>query len=308
MDLESWTDGEVKSMGETIKKYGISDGAEEELIKITKKFVKICEDFEELNEEQKAENREKFHESQSNFFEVGALIANLLAKKDPVIPMQIEDPSTLGASAAKEEVLQKSKKKEKADEKIIWLPYIQFRKILNPVLELDGGAINSRTMSDMDHAINNAVERAKSFNFDIVGAEQAIMAIVHSKFDMVSKGIWEFQLAAMEPTIEAMQAFLEQRSAMIQQELGPVMPALEMGARRKQTVCIYCKSTAHTIYKCSQGFESLSILNKKQFLRREDRCENCFMKHPADICTAGPCWTCKTPHNSMLCPRNQKNH
>lgn len=152
-------------------------------------------------------------------------------------------------------------------------------------------------MSDMHHAVDMAKQQATAFSFGLAGIEQSIMAIMHSKLDIVSKGIWEFQLAAIEPTIESFDQFLQQRSYMVQIELGPVipvpMPVIEGGARRKTQVCIFCKSTSHTIYKCSTGFEGLSIPAKKQFLQKEERCENCFMRHPNDICTGGSCWTCK---------------
>lgn len=139
------------------------------------------------------------------------------------------------------------------------------------------------------------------------------MAIVHSKFDVISKGIWEFQLSSMEPTIEIMEQFLERRSNMIEGEIGHAVShstpttSAETGARRKQPICIYCKSNTHTIYKCSTGFEGLTIPAKRKFLRQEDRCENCLMRHPNDVCTGGSCWTCKVQHNSMLCPKNAKN-
>lgn len=147
-------------------------------------------------------------------------------------------------------------------------------------------------MSDIFHAIEISKQKIRAMECESQTVEKPIMAIVHSKFDAITKGIRQFQLSLMEPTFQLMERFLEQRSNMIQEELGPQQQPAPIpetpGARRKSTACIYCKSAMHTIYKCASGFEALTIAAKKQCLRREERCENCFMKSPADICTGAP--------------------
>lgn len=313
--MEQWSNEELIKMGEFVKKHGIPDGAEEELIKYTEQFAKVCKEFKELNEEQKQVNRQGFYEVQSTFFEVG-VVANLFMKKKETevntqgamsIAMQTDNQPGASASAVGGQAAIVRKIPVNPTEDIPWLPYLQYRKILQPCLELESGNLTNNTMSDIHHAIGVAKQKARAFDFHINGIEQAILAIVHSKFDVISKGIWEFQLGTLEPTIESLERFLEQRSYMIQNELGSATPVLESGSRRKTPLCIYCKSTTHTIYKCSSGFEALTIPAKKRFLRGESRCENCFMRHPNDICTSGSCWTCKIQHNSMLCPENPKN-
>lgn len=119
------------------------------------------------------------------------------------------------------------------------VPYVQYRRILQPVLELEGGHLTTNTMSDMFHAIEVAKQKMGALEFEFRNIEQPIMAIVHSKFDVVTKGIWEFQLSLGEPTLEGMGRFLEQRSHMVQEELGPPPQPVPMpgtpGARRKAT-------------------------------------------------------------------------
>lgn len=252
--------------------------------------------------------RAEFYEAQNIFFKVGATIAERFAKENEMqTDNQQSDPSEAGAV----EVI-RTVQVRPDDNNLSWVPYVQFRKVLQPVLELESGTLTHRTMSDIYHALEIFKQKVNAIELDIAVAEQAVMAIVHSKFDPITKGIWEFQLSSMEPTIEIMGRFLEQRSSMIEGEIGQAvghsMPttSAETGARRKQPICIYCKSNAHTIYKCSAGFEGLTIPAKKQFLRREDRCENCLMRHPNEACSGGPCWSCKVQHNSMLCPKNPK--
>lgn len=332
--MEQWNNGDVRKIGEFAKVHGIPDGAEQELIKITKSFSLVCNEFDALNDEQKVRSRHEFYEAQQVFFKTGSIIADCFGKMvgceysdsamDDENPeqmnasMQTDEPvalntvqSATGAVPKTLEIVRTIPIKP-VDETVTWLPYVQFKKILQPVLELECGQLSPQTIGDMYHAVENAKRKVRLFDYNIATVEQAIMAIVHAKFDLVTKGIWEFQLCALEPTIEELQKFLEKRSLQIQEEMGPPTPVrtptVDTGARRKQTVCIYCKNTTHTIYKCLNGFEGLSIPAKKQFLRREERCENCFMKHPGDICTAGSCWTCNLQHNSMLCPKNPKNN
>lgn len=311
--MENWDEEEVKKLGVFVKEYGIADGAEDELIELSAKFVLLCREYQKESSVQRQNRRNWFLNAQKTFFETGAIMANELVKTPQEegaqsIEMQTDEPlqgtnaSAVGASGAIARV-----NKEDSVEELQWLPYVQYRKILQPCLELEIGNLTNNTMSDINHAVEMAKRQATAFDYHIAGAEQAILAIIHAKLDPVSKGIWEFQLATMEPTIETFDRFLGQRAYMVQSELGQVTPVGEPNTRRKTQICIYCKNASHTIYKCSAGFESLTIPAKKQFLRKEDRCENCFMRHPVDICTAGTCWTCKVQHNSMLCPKNPKN-
>lgn len=312
--MEPWSNKEIKKLGEFAKQHGLPDEIEPELIKLIQQFAKMSKEFSELNEEQKNKNREKFYESQKIFFEVGATVADIFIKKDdgaegPVANAEMQiDEQQASASAQEAVVIVRTIPAQQVNNDLQWVPYVQYRKILQSVLELESGNLTDRTMSEIFHAIEVSKTKARGIEYDYAGAEQPIMAIVHSKFDTVTKGIWEFQLGSGESTIETLERFLEQRANMIHEELGPPpAPVSEASMRRKQTVCIYCKGATHTIYKCSAGFVSLTIAAKKQFLHREERCENCFMRHPNDICIGGSCWTCKVQHNSMLCPKNPKN-
>lgn len=320
--MELWSNEEMMNTGKFVERHGLPVGMELELLKLTEKFAKISKDFGELDDEHKIEKRKEFFEAQNIFFSVGAKIANLFVNKETVTEqqgasanvMQVDEQQPSTSEGANTGTIVRTIATQQVED-LEWVPYVQFRKILQPVLELQSGNLTSHTMSDIYHAIEVAKNKARAMEFVIGNAEQPIMAIVHSKFDVITKGIWEFQLTSVEPTIEVLERFLETRATMIHNELelpqpqpaqaqGPVP---ETGIRRKQPICIYCKSTTHTIYKCSSGFESLTIAAKKQFLRREGRCDNCFMKHPNDICTGGACWVCKVQHNSMLCPKNPKN-
>lgn len=311
--MDKWNNEEVKKLGVFVKENGIADGAEDELIELSVKFVLLCHEYQNKNSVERQENRGWFRDVQKTFFETGAVMAKELAKRPQEegarsIEMQTDDPiQEKSAGAVRDGNAIVPNRMEELNEELQWLPYTQYRKILQPCLELEIANLTTHTMSDVHHAIEMAKKKTIALNYHMAGAEQAILAILHSKLDLVSKGIWEFQLATMEPTIETFDRFLEQRAYMVQRELGPVTPVAEPSARRKGQVCIYCKSTLHTIYKCSAGFESLTILAKKQFLHKEDRCENCFMRHPIDNCTAGTCWSCKVQHNSMLCPKNPRN-
>lgn len=310
--MEEWSSEEMIKLGEFVKQHELPDGIEEELIKMVLKFATISKEYNELNEEQKKEKREDFHLLQDIFFSVGAGIAKLFVKKiKEVNEMQTEEQQQEISAETGAVATMQTVPVCPANDSLSWVPYIQFRKTLRPVLELKSGNLTNHTMSEIFHALQVVKNKARAMEIDIAVVEQSAMAIVHSKFDEITKGIWEFHLSSVEPTIEVMERFLELRSNMIKDEIGKPSPipstSADTGARRKQMQCIYCKSAAHTIYKCLNGFEGLNIPAKKQFLKREGRCENCFMRHPDDGCTAGSCWTCKVQHNSMLCPKNQKN-
>lgn len=310
--MEDWSNEEVEKLGDFVKEHGIPDGAEDEIINLVKKFANVCNNFGLLSGEEKGAQRKEFCEAQKVFFRTGSVFANLFAPDQNeegasnIEMVPIEPDKSAGAIPKTTKQVSKEIPKEPLV-KLPWLPYVYYRKILQPALELEIGQLTNNTMGDMYHAIEQAKQRAAQYGISIVYAEQALMAIVHFKFDPITRGIWEFQLGTMEPVIGSMERFLEQRSNMIQEELGPPTPVSESEPRRKQSQCIYCKSTTHTIYKCVHGFESLTIQAKKAFLRKEERCDNCFMRHPTDVCTGGSCWTCKVQHNSMLCPKNPKN-
>lgn len=151
-------------MGEFVKKHGLAAGMERELTKIVQKFAIISKQFDELSEELKEEKRAEYYEAQNIFFKVGATIAERFAKKDE---MQTDDQQSVsGGTGAVENI--GAVQVRQNDNTLSWVPYVQFRKVLQPVLELESGNLTSRTMGDIYHALEVFKQKVNAIELELL--------------------------------------------------------------------------------------------------------------------------------------------
>lgn len=194
-----------------------------------------------------------------------------------------------------------------------WLSYSQCRAILQPVMELEGENLTQSTMNNIAEAIKKAIATAGEVQYDLGDMEQVIIALVHDKFDNVTKSIWEFQTMAADPSLSVLNDFLRNRSTMVEREMQNQQQGVQRNQQsavqpetHRKIYCTYCRVNSHTIFKCDH-FNTLTIRAKTEFLQREGRCLNCLTIHGHNPCPSGPCRTCDQPHNSTLWKRNPKN-
>lgn len=199
------------------------------------------------------------------------------------------------------------------------LMYRDYQRLVMPLIELGQlNMVNELAINEVLNAVQEALEHAKQLNFGLQESENAIMAIVYSKLDPVSKGIWDFQLSVQNPKLDDLVDFLVKRAAMLKAEQISVTSASSFtvqgssnlpkatGTISRTKYCLYCDQASHNIFHCTY-FDGLVIQAKERFLRDEGRCFNCFQRHPMEPCVQGDCRKCNLKHNSMLCPRNPKN-
>lgn len=76
---------------------------------------------------------------------------------------------------------------------------------------------------------------------------------------------------------------------------------------KKQMKCLFCNATEHQMFHDKQ-FLAFGYQARWDYVNQHQICPNCLIaKHGTDVCSKGPCTTCKVKHNSVLCPHNQRN-
>jgi hypothetical protein len=81
----------------------------------------------------------------------------------------------------------------------------------------------------------------------------------------------------------------------------------ERSNRSDRWRCGHCRGRGHVTWKCPE-YLKLTVKERMEFVRREERCITCLAKHEGKKCASTyTCFTCKTKHNSTLCPRNERN-
>lgn len=298
-EMESWSTEEVISANHDIDENGFSINAQDDLFTFFEKFAKVKAEYCNSTNEFRVDKKAWFLDAQKAFYNYAARISDFLVNNDQ--PMQVE-------GAAKEKVSAQLVQKEK---KTKGLTYEECRRIVQPVLNLEKGILTNQTMREISEAITRAQANAKEANYVFTSdMEQTIIAMVHEKFDTVTKSIWEYQIKSLVPSFINLDTFLHNRAEMVQGELRNRPPVayehVDAEPRRRQIWCAYCKLSTHTIFKCDR-FDTLIIKAKIEFLQRDGRCFNCLSQHGRNPCPSGPCRTCDEPHNSVLCKRNPKN-
>lgn len=298
--MEMWSTDEIVAAMRDIDQNGMSINAQADLFEFQKKFNEMVAEYRSSTEHE-ADKKECFIKAQKEFYLYAARISHFLLHSED--EMQIENENEVASVVL-------SDSEEKESDQQVPLTYAQCQYILQPVLELEAEKLTAKTMKEISMAVKKVIANANEERFNIKQWEQPILMMVHSKFDATTKVIWEFQTQMTIPTFESLEAFLRARAPMVQVELRNQVPASqeqgENEPRRRQIWCPYCKSAAHTIFKCDL-FDSLIIKAKTEFLQREGRCLNCLTNHGRNPCQSGLCRTCDQPHNSLLCRRNPKN-
>lgn len=299
--MEDWSTDEIISANQDINENGFSINAQDDLFVFFEKFSKINAEFQNSTTEFRASNKLWFLDAQKAFYSYAARISRFLVQSEE----QMQTESSTQTIEDAQPVSQKAATTEPE-----WLSYAQCRHILQPILQLERGKLTTSTMKEISNAIKKVQENAKRAKFDLSGLELPIIALVHDKFDSVTKSIWEFQTLTSDPTFSVLEDFLRNRSKLVSAEIRNQSPGgfeqMEPEPRRRQIWCVYCKLATHTIFKC-EHFDTLTIRAKTDFLQREGRCLNCLTQHGRNPCPSGHCRTCNEPHNSMLCRRNPKN-
>ena len=81
----------------------------------------------------------------------------------------------------------------------------------------------------------------------------------------------------------------------------------EKNNRTDRFRCGHCRGKGHVTWKCPE-YLRLTIKQRLEFVRRENRCITCLAKHDGQKCTSPYiCFTCNTKHNSTLCPMSDRN-
>lgn len=296
--MEDWSIEEVINAERDIDENGFSINAQDDLFTLFEKFSKVNAEYCNSTNEFRADNKIWFLDAQKAFYRYAARISSFLVTNKE--PMQIQENQGAQPNPPVETRMVGTETE--------WLHYAECLRILQPIMDLDCGKLTTTTMKEISNAVKKARSNANEAKYELGDLELVIIALVHNKFDVVTKSIWEYQTMSID---------LRNRSGMVPAELhnqspgpssstGAVLEHVDYEPRRRQLWCTYCKLATHTIFKCDH-FDTLTIRAKTEFLQREGRCLNCLTPQGRNPCPSGPCRTCDHPHNSMLCPRNPKN-
>lgn len=295
--MEDWSTTEVFDAERDINENGFSINAQNDLFTLFEKFSKVNAEYCNSTNEFRVDNKMWFLDAQKAFYSYAARISEFLVKDEATLETQEEQGAMANPS------------KELAPD-AEWWSYAECRRILQPIINLEHGKLTTNTMKEISNAVKKVQANANEAKYHLGNLELVIIALVHEKFDTVTKSIWEYQTMTIDPTFTVLQDFLRNRSEMVPAELRNQLPSAneqnEPEQRRRQIWCAYCKVGSHTIFKCDH-FDTLTIRAKTEFLQREGRCLNCLTAHGRNPCPSGHCRTCNEPHNSMLCRRNPKN-
>lgn len=195
-------------------------------------------------------------------------------------------------------------------------PYRQYQHALMPIFELRPmSRVSESDLNAILDALEECRSRALSANIDI--AENSIVLVyLHRLLDQQSQAFWNWDLRDREPTLADLVQFLIERVARLDPiERGalppPPSPSPTPGpsgvTKKKKVSCPKCASDHH-LHRC-KTFIEYTLAAKINFLDLKKLCHNCFSAtHATAACPIGPCRTCNAKHNSLLCPRNDKNY
>lgn len=256
-------------------KNGFPENIAKELAVLNKNFADLCEDFELQTDKEKEEKRGWFWHAQLIYFKLGESYVMHLFNTD-------------GEKMETSSILEVPTEQNQTEETKSVLMYRDYQRWVMPLIELGQlNMVNESAINEILNAVNGALEHAKQLNIGLQEGENAIMAIVYSKLDAVSKGIWNFQLSLKNPTLDDLVNFLVKRAAMLKAEQMDVASTSTTsmryhvdsqkptGAIPRAKYCLYCDQTSHNIFHCTY-FDGLVIHAKERFLREEGRCFNCF--------------------------------
>lgn len=296
--MDSWCTEELEKRKQDLIEHGFPANLDEELFKLSEKFEELRSDW--------VAQPDQVQKEKKNWFYRAHLAYAKLSEKYVLHLLGIdEDWMETESVKSNAEPIEESNK----------LAYQDYRQIMLPVIELEQVfAVNEQTVNTMVVAIQETTQRAKALDFDLNKCTSTIIAIVHSKLDLISRNIWEFQLGVEEPTLDSLMNFLVKRAHQLKgaDRAGPSTSRdvqSSPGPKKKHNMCIYCGNNAHSIYHCAI-FGGLKIEAKENFIvMKERRCLNCFSKtHTVNECLDGNCRKCQVKHNSLVCRKNPNNH
>lgn len=287
--MESWCTEKLEKKKQDLIEHGFPANLEEELHQLNADSHALRADWAVQSGQVREEKKEWFYRAQLAYFKLGEKYAlHYLGIDEEWMEAESIKSST--------ETNEESNK----------LAYQDYRQIMLPVIELEPVyTVNEQTVNSMVVGIQEIAQRARALEFDLGAYTSTIIAMVHSKLDFISKGIWEFQLGVEEPTLDSFMNFLVKRAHQLKGANCAGQAASRnvqnSPAPKKKNMCIYCGSNTHSIYHCAI-FGGLKIEAKENFISsKEKRCLNCFSKtHTVNECLDGNCRKCNVKHQCSL--------
>ena len=173
---------------------------------------------------------------------------------------------------------------------------------------------NPRALRSLiDNSIRH-VESLRVLGLPVDSWDILLIFILSEKLDTVTRRAWELHKYTGElPTFKEFTEFLNVRCQMLDS-----MPVTKNVQAKKEQVkykskdnskqvsyltltssCTYCKAD-HSLKACPE-FKRLSVVEKRQHVKKTKACFNCLSPtHFVKFCKAPPCSICKRTHNSLL--------
>lgn len=304
--MERWSNENLEAKMLQLAEGGFAENAAQELEELNTNFAELCEHWAIQEEQEKVDKKGWSLQAEWLYFSLG---------KKYVMHLLNADNNKMETSSEQEINVSAAQRAPTETQKTV-LMYRDYQRLVMPIIELGQiNIVNEMTINEVLSAVQEALNQAEQLQYGLQESENAIMAIVYSKLDPVSKGIWDFQLSVQNPNLNGLIDFLVKRAAMLKGapvEVASASTSTMPSAQSRQSTnprgkfCIYCEVTSHNIFHCDY-FDGLIIPAKERYLRDEGRCFNCFLRHSMEPCAQGECRKCNVKHNSMLCPKNPKN-
>lgn len=197
--MEDWSTAEVFDAERDIDENGVSINAQNDLFTLFEKFSKVNAEYCNSTNEFRVDNKKWFLDAQKAFYSYAARISSFLVKDEA--PMQTQEDQGAMANPQKE---------EETDAE--WLSYAECRRILEPIMNLEREKLTTNTMKEISNAVKKVQANANEAKYHLGDLELVIIALVHEKFDTVTKSICEYQTMSTDPTFTVLQEFLRNRS------------------------------------------------------------------------------------------------
>lgn len=160
--------------------------------------------------------------------------------------------------------------------------------------------------------VDESLRALKAMQFETDKWDLWLNYVVLSKVDEESRRLWRRETAEVNrPTFLQMQTFLRKRIFEMSSTFSSTKPAATTPVKQSytkrssqsvhmttETVCRLCKGK-HEFTVCSK-FVEMSIDERKDLVREQRLCFNCFGKHISRFCKAARCGVCQRRHNVLL--------
>lgn len=211
-------------------------------------------------------------------------------------------------------------------------------ELMNRMFELETlKHASSKGLQHLSNVANDVKRQMTALNYNTEHWDVMFITILQKKLDYESKKAWEIHKDPVNPTLNDMLTFIENRArvwANLKMEAEstkdnrgfkenrkrfgdrqnyhnppkrPFIPSsVEQTSRpaSNRIPCAFCNSTSHLTYLCD-GFVKKGLPDRKKMIKSKGLCLSCLRPgHLASFCPKGACFKCNEKHNISICPVN----